>query len=258
MTDQTTLSVQDSSDNVSSIVGQFKLESEKNQLQLIPQLASSGEAGLNVLIEFLKTHQSNAVNGEFSSSSNGASASLALVVGKAYQVVYQANRPSTQEFCQTFFPTGVIPLKSERNIDYQTLQQCLARADFQEADNLTRSLLCELAGEAAIQRKWLYFTEVEQFPSTDLNTLNALWWIHSEGKFGFSVQRRIWQSVGKDFAKLWPKIGWKNGNNWTQYPDEFIWDLSAPQGHLPLLNQLRGVRVTASLFSHPVWSEFNW
>jgi hypothetical protein len=26
-------------------------------------------------------------------------------------------------------------------------------------------------------------------------------------------------------------------------------------GHLPLLNQLRGVRVAASLFSHPVWSE---
>lgn len=237
---------------------EFKFESEKNQLQLIPKLASSGEAGLNILIDLLKPYQSTSFNGSSDLSSNNASASLSLVVGKAYQALYQANTPYTQEFLQTYFPSGVIPLKSERNIDYQALQQYLAQQDFQSADNLTREKLCELAGEATLQRKWLYFTEVEQFPSSDLNTLNALWWIHSEGKFGFSVQRRIWLSVGKDFGKLWPKIGWKDGNNWTQYPNEFIWGLNAPQGHLPLLNQLRGVRVTASLFSHPVWSEFNW
>lgn len=247
MTDQTTASVQDSNYDISQIAGQFEVESEKNQLQLIPKLASFGEAGLNVLIKFLKTHQ----------YTYSASSSLALVVGKAYQTLYQANTPDTQEFLQAYYPTGVVPLKSERNIDYQPLQQLLVQQDFQGADSLTRQKLCELAGETALQRKWLYFTEVEQFPSTDLYTLNALWLIHSEGKFGFSVQRRIWLSVGKDFGKLWPKIAWKNGNNWTQYPNEFIWDLSAPQGHLPLLNQLRGVRVTASLFSHPVWSEFN-
>ncbi|ACK73313.1 GUN4 domain protein [Gloeothece citriformis PCC 7424] len=254
MTDQTTASVYENSYDVSQIVGQFKSESEKNQLQLIPKLANGGETGLNALMEFLKTHQS--INSDESTYS--LSNSLALVIGKAYQSLYPVNHPEIQEFLQTYFPGGVIPLKSERNIDYKSLQQNLVQQNFEEADNITRQKLCELAGEAAIQRKWLYFTEVEQFPSTDLNTLNALWWIHSEGKFGFSVQRRIWLSVEQDFVKLWPKIGWKNGNNWTQYPNEFIWDLSAPQGHLPLLNQLRGVRVTASLFSHPVWTEFKW
>ncbi|PLZ94121.1 hypothetical protein CI594_16205, partial [Fischerella thermalis CCMEE 5196] len=43
------------------------------------------------------------------------------------------------------------------------------------------------------------------------------------------------------------------GNNWTRYPQEFTWDLSAPKGHLPLSNQLRGVRVIASIFAHPAW-----
>lgn len=235
--------LQQSSENVSQLANQFQAESEKNQLQMIPNLASAGEAGLDVLMDFLRFTQSTPVN---------------LVKGKVYQTLNQVNTSKTQDFLQTHFPTGVIPLESARNIDYCLLQQLLTEADFQTADSLTRQKLCELAGDAAIGRKWLYFTEVEQFPSTDLHTINSLWWVHSEGKFGFSVQRKIWLSVGQDFPKLWPKINWKNGNNWTQYPNEFIWNLSAPAGHLPLLNQLRGVRVAASLYNHPVWTEKGW
>ena len=226
--------------DISQLASQLQSSSEKKQLQLIPQLVSTGDSGLEVIMQFLRSRQSLPAD---------------LVVGKAYQVLYQANTPKTQEFLQTYFNGSLVALKSERNIDYQQLQQLLVRQDFQAADSLTRQKLCELAGEAAIKRKWLYFTEVEQFPSTDLYTLNRLWLIYSEGKFGFSVQRQIWQSVGKDFSKLWPTIGWKTGNNWTRYPQEFTWDLSAPKGHLPLLNQLRGVRVITSLLSHPVWSQ---
>lgn len=235
--------VQDPINDMSELASQFRSESEKKQLQLIPELVSTGEPGLTVLMEFLQSCQSDKAN---------------LVAGKAYQAVYGANTPKTQEFLGQYFPSGVIPLKSERDLDYLPLQRSLIEQDFQRADTITREKLCELAGPDAAARKWLYFTEVEQFPSTDLNTINSLWWVHSEGKFGFSVQRRIWLSVGKDFNKLWPKIGWKDGNIWTQYPKEFTWDLNAPAGHLPLLNQLRGVRVADSLFSHPVWSDFNW
>jgi len=151
--------------------------------------------------------------------------------------------------------TGIVLLKSERNIDYTELEQLLQAQDFQAADHLTLRLLCELAGSEARQRKWLYFTEVENFPITDLQTINNLWLNYSEGKFGFSIQREMWLSLGKKWDKFWPKIGWKAGNNWTRYPHEFIWDLSAaPKGHLPLSNQLRGVRVIASLLSHPAWT----
>ena len=150
--------------------------------------------------------------------------------------------------------TDIVLLKSERNIDYTPLETLLKAQDFQAADKLTLEKLCELAGVEPTQRKWLYFTEVENFPVTDLQTIDKLWLNYSEGKFGFSVQREIWLSLGKNWEKLWPKIGWKSGNNWTRYPNEFIWDLSAPKGHLPLSNQLRGVRVMASLLSHPAWT----
>ena len=226
-------------EDISQLSNQFQLESPKNQLKLIPQIAATGESGRKFLMEFLSSRLSEPID---------------LIIGKAYQILYQADTPETQQFLQTYFPTGVVPLNSSRNIDYQPLQQLLAQQDFQGADILTLQKLCELAGEAAITRKWLYFTEVDNFPSTDLSTLDQLWLIYSEGKFGFSVQRQIWLSLGKDFSQLWYQIGWKSENNWTRYPKEFTWDLSAPRGHLPLSNQLRGVRVIASIFSHPVWS----
>ncbi|QSJ17767.1 GUN4 domain-containing protein [Nostoc sp. UHCC 0702] len=209
------------------------------QQQIIPQLADLGNEGLEVLMEFLLKRRDNPAT---------------WVDGKAYQVLYNSDAPLAQEFLQTSFPEGIVPLKSESGINYNPLQQLLAVQDFQAADRMTIQKMCELTGPMAVQRKWLYFTEVENSPAVDLQTINNLWLVHSEGKFGFSVQREIWLSLGKNWDNFWPKIGWKRGNNWTRYPNEFTWDLSAPKGHLPLSNQLRGVRVIASLLSHPAWS----
>ena len=238
MTDQTTASVSEASTKIAELTRQLQSSSEKKQLQVIPELVSTGAAGLEVLMEFLK-EQSNPAN---------------LTAGVAYQALYDADTPSTREFLQNHFPIGVVPLRSEGGIDYTTLQQLLVKQDFLAADRLTLEKLCELAGPTALQRKWLYFSEVDNFPIADLQTINTLWLIHSQGKFGFSVQRELWLSLSKNWEKLWPKIGWKTGNNWTRYPNGFTWDLAAPKGHLPLSNQLRGVRVIASLLSHPAWT----
>ncbi|HEY9634295.1 MAG TPA: GUN4 N-terminal ARM-like repeat domain-containing protein [Coleofasciculaceae cyanobacterium] len=239
MTDQTIASATEDSSKITELVRQLQSSSEKKQLQLLPELVNIGPAGLEALMAFLNEQQSN---------------SATLIAGLAYQALYKADTPQTKEFLQTYFPTGVVPLRSEVGIDYTPLQQLLVKQDFLSADRLTLEKLCELAGSAALQRKWLYFSEVENFPITDLQTINTLWFIHSQGKFGFSVQRELWLSVSQDWEKLWSKIGWKTGNNWTRYPHEFTWDLSAPLGHLPLSNQLRGVRVIASLLSHRAWS----
>ena len=215
-------------------------ESEKNQLKIVSQLLEEGETGLNILLDWMVSQKNQSGN---------------LALGKAYQALYQDRSPQIQKFLADNYPHGVVPLISSRGIDYQPLQQLLAQQDFQGADVVTLQKMCELAGTAAIERKWIYFTEVVSFPIVDLQTLDRLWLMSSEGKFGFSVQRRIWLSLGKDFAKLWNKIDWKSGNTWTRYPKEFIWDLTAPQGHLPLSNQLRGVRVIDAIFAHPAWNE---
>lgn len=177
-----------------------------------------------------------------------------LLEGRIYQVLMAANTPQTQDFLQTHFPSGVVDLPPS-GFNFAPLQQLLGRQEFEAADKVTLKMLCELAGAAAIARKWLYFTDVERFTEADLHTIDRLWRVYSEGKFGFSVQRELWLGVGKNWDDLWTLIGWKNGNNWTRYPQEFIWDLSAPRGHLPLSNQLRGVRVMAALLNHPAWSQ---
>ena len=227
-------------ENTSSLKHQIYLESEKKQLKLVSQLLEEGETGLSVLMDWMLSLGDRSDN---------------LALGKAYQALYLSPDTKVQKFLASNFSQGVVPLKSERGIDYQPLQQLLAQQDFQGADVVTLQKLCELAGAAAIARKWIYFTEVESFPVTDLRTLDRLWQMHSEGKFGFSVQRKIWLSVGKDFSKLWTKIDWKSGNTWTRYPKGFTWNLTAPEGHLPLSNQLRGVRVIDAIFAHPAWKK---
>lgn len=221
-----------------TFLDRLKTESLKNQLQLVEELVTSGESGTEVLMRFLLDRQSYTPG---------------VIDGKVYQALVQAATPKTETFLQTHFPQGIVPLRSDRSIDYSPLQALLTQQDFQAADRLTLEKMCELAGDLAVQRKWLYFTEVEKFPATDLQTINLLWLVHSEGKFGFSVQRELWLSAGKNWEKLWYQIGWKNGNNWTRYPQEFTWSLDAPRGHLPLSNQLRGVRVIAALLAHPAW-----
>ncbi len=226
--------------DTSSIKHSIYSESAKNQLKLVEQLASDGDSGLEILMNWATDIKEQSDN---------------LALGKAYQALYSRPEAKIKEFLALNFPKGVVPLDSERAINYQPLQKLLAQQDFQAADVMTLQKMCELAGAAAVDRKWIYFTEVVNLPVVDLLTLDRLWLMASEGKFGFSVQRRLWLSLGKDFTKLWGKIDWKSDNTWTRYPTEFTWDLSAPQGHLPLSNQLRGVRVIDAIFAHPAWTQ---
>ncbi|MBW4661027.1 MAG: GUN4 domain-containing protein [Drouetiella hepatica Uher 2000/2452] len=228
---------------MADLLNRLKSESAKTQLQLIQELEKSGEPGLNALMSFLSDRRLASPN----------PASPSPIEGKAYQILLASDQPLCQEFLQAQFPQGLMSGRSERNIDYGALQDLLARQEFQAADRLTIEILCALAGAASEQRKWLYFTDVKDLPIADMQTINTLWQVYSEGKFGFSVQRDLWLGVGKNWESLWVVIGWKSGNAWTRYPQEFTWNLTAPKGHLPLSNQLRGVRVMAALLSHPAW-----
>jgi len=219
---------------------QLRTGSVKQQLQAIEELAAAGEAGLEVLGDYLLERRES---------------SPSVSDGRMVQVIYAAGHDRLIQEIDRCWPRGRVPMPSAPGIDYQALQQCLVVQAFEEADRLTLQKLCELAGPLAVQRNWLYFTEVEGFPVEDLRTLDRLWRLYSLGKFGFSRQRQIWLGVGRNWDILWERIAWKREGHWTRYPSEFIWDLTAPAGHLPLSNQLRGVRAIASLLNHPAWSQ---
>ncbi|MBW4550611.1 MAG: GUN4 domain-containing protein [Aphanocapsa sp. GSE-SYN-MK-11-07L] len=218
-----------------------KLDSgtEKVQLQAIADLTQQGQPGLAVLQAYLLATL--------------PASPPTLVESKIYGILRQSENSEQVTWLQTHFPSGILPLQSQAGIDYAPLQQLLAEQKFEASDRLTLEKLCQLAGPAAVRRKWLYFTEVDDLPVPDLQTIDQLWILHSEGKFGYSVQRQLWLGGQQNWDALWPKIGWREGKKWTRYPQEFIWDLTAPKGHLPLTNQLRGVQVMSALLNHPAW-----
>eukprot|EP00244_Chara_vulgaris_P011344 TRINITY_DN557_c1_g1_i1.p1 TRINITY_DN557_c1_g1~~TRINITY_DN557_c1_g1_i1.p1 ORF type:complete len:367 (-),score=49.51 TRINITY_DN557_c1_g1_i1:344-1444(-) len=159
-------------------------------------------------------------------------------------------------------PPGLldVSLDSEVGISYEALRDRLAAGEWEEADNESRRLLCVLAGDGAVKRKWVYFSEVKFFPVKDLQTIDNLWNAYSGGRYGFSVQRRIWKSVNQRWKPFFKKISWTTGENdsFRKFPQDFLWNNdseSTPDGHLPLTNALRGTQLLEALLSHPAFEK---
>ncbi len=146
---------------------------------------------------------------------------------------------------------GWFDTPSEVGVDYASFQNALLSECFEEADRFTSAVLRQLAGPAAESRGYVYFSEVQSMPGLDLCTLDRLWIAYSHGRFGFTVQARLLDSLGGRYDRLWPRIGWKNEGIWTRYPKAFNWSISAPEGHMPLINQLRGIRLMDAVLTHP-------
>ena len=160
--------------------------------------------------------------------------------------------------------TEIQPPKMESAVsfDFVPLQTALASGEFREADCITRAALITIAGEAAVKRGYVYFTEVPKLPVEDMATIERLWQAYSDGKFGYSVQRQafISKKVNENFENFFERIGWKNkaGSLLRWLPeaknDEFIYDAEkAPKGHLPLTSALRGTQLLNGLLTHPAW-----
>ena len=165
--------------------------------------------------------------------------------------VINRHQPQFLEKIYSVESSGWFKSSSASGINYEPLQRSLLEEKYEEADRFTTASLRKLAGPAAEDRGYVYFSEVDQIPSEDLISLDRLWVAFSKGKFGFSVQARLLNSLSGRYEMLWPKIGWKNDGVWTRYPNSFNWTINAPEGHMPLINQLRGVRLMNALITHP-------
>jgi hypothetical protein len=145
-------------------------------------------------------------------------------------------------------------LVTELGVDYSRLRDLLEVKDFKEADAETRRLLIELAGPAATKRGWVYFNEVRSIPDADMQTIDTLWQHFSGGKFGFVPQRKVWRQCREQFDKFALEVSWFT-DNWQNrnWPDEFVYSLDAPRGHLPLTNCIRGAQVLQEILNHEAY-----
>lgn len=137
-----------------------------------------------------------------------------------YRIEEKLNTMATQE----------APM-SEVGIDYNPLINILAAGKWQKADELTWELFLQVTLRE--EEGWLQLTDIENFPCTDLCTINWLWEYYSNGLFGFNAQKRIWESVNGQYGDFCDIVGWRNGESWKYY-DELCFNLQAPKGHLPV------------------------
>ena len=121
-------------------------------------------------------------------------------------------------------------------MDYINLRNLLAAKKWKEADEETAKVMCKVAGR---EEGWLDRESIEKFPCEDLRTIDQLWVKYSNGRFGFSVQKRIYQSLGgtKEYdEEVWYKfcdrVGWRKNNEWLYYYD-LTFSEKAPPAHLP-------------------------
>ena len=122
-------------------------------------------------------------------------------------------------------------------MDYRKLRDYLAQEKWQEADKETRRVMLAVAKRE--KEGWLEVHHIDNFLCEDLRTIDQLWVKYSDGKFGFSVQKRIYQGLGgtREYnSDIWNKfgneVGWRKGSIWLYYKD-ITFDKKAPEGHLP-------------------------
>jgi hypothetical protein len=155
--------------------------------------------------------------------------------------------PSQPDFFKFAAPDN---LSSEKEVDYSILRFYLKQGNWEEADYQTylAVLKCYDLIEGQVLQEIInaknsrsssfwYDSLLELFPVTDMKVINQLWSKYSQGKFGFSAQKKVYiKSINcqKNFAL---SIGWsimlENKTYKTVDYNNLNFSLDAPVGHLP-------------------------
>lgn len=201
---------------------------------------------------------------KLSTNSSSSSSSISF---KLYSYTSPSSSVTTTSTANSSATTPVTPAAaadSPPTPSIDLLGRQLTAGDYRQADETTRALLIELAGESARLRGYVFFSEVQFISAKDLRAIDELWKEHSSGKFGYSVQRRLWEKSRRDFTRFFIKVGWMKKldteieqYNYRAFPDEFMWEIKddTPEGHLPLTNALRGTQLLGSILTHPAFEE---
>jgi len=130
-------------------------------------------------------------------------------------------------------------------MNYTRLRDLLAAGKWKEADEETRRVMLSVGKRE--KESWLDTKSIDNFPCEDLLTIDQLWVKYSDGKFGFSVQNKIYQSLEgtRDYdQKIWDafgdKVGWRKEGSWLRY-SYITFDKRSPEGHLPVCIRLSDV-----------------
>jgi serine/threonine protein kinase len=140
---------------------------------------------------------------------------------------------------QTVQRQSVNTLISQVGVDYHRLRDLLAAKKWQQADQETWAVMC-LAVSKPIG-SFLFSSDIHQLPCQDLYIIDQLWSKYSQGRFGFSVQQQIYDSVDGDYGQFCAIVGW-NIHQSSSLTQKFLFNSSAPKGHLPTRTWVGGTQ----------------
>lgn len=139
-------------------------------------------------------------------------------------------------------------VENRRDAKFNTLKNFLASQNWQQADEETWRLMCNISGKQSFTQQMdifrpgyrfadsaLSLQDIEQFSYQDLLIIDELWREYSFNRFGFSIQKRIYESVDGDQQSFGDKLGWRQNNHWLFYSHvRSQFNLDAPPGLLPI------------------------
>jgi hypothetical protein len=146
------------------------------------------------------------------------------------------------------------PMRTEKSkIKYQRLTHLLKNAQWREADEETVRLVERLMPYPRHQHGCSNI-DVDQITPKELITINKIWLEASGGRFGFSVQKKIWHKINKldrneyssarksrhnlifasqlEYDMFTEAVGWSNDMGRIYHAD-FDYQIDNPKGHLP-------------------------
>lgn len=153
--------------------------------------------------------------------------------------------------------------------DYSRLNDLLASARWKDANEKTFDILLKMSGRE--KQGSLYLEDVEKLSCQDLRTIDSLWTKYSNGHFGLSIQKQIWQNIRENqesdeesLCRFGTQVGWLRPKIvkkelffnaelfFEQKPPIWFYDLTftikAPKGHLPCFGLLGMTLVISLIF----------
>jgi eukaryotic-like serine/threonine-protein kinase len=123
------------------------------------------------------------------------------------------DRPSSIDlWLKSFGKTGDIycppQFNPEFEEEYKLLEYFLVNKKWHDADIQTATLMLKIVNREIYG--WMGMNDWDLFPCKDLQVIDKLWFNYSQGLFGFSVQRDIWNFSDKNWNKFADAILWIN------------------------------------------------
>ena len=124
---------------------------------------------------------------------------------------------------------------------YGKLKDLLAAGNWDEADLETTRVMIEITGRPNMDK--IKPDDIQQFPCNAIMLIDQMWRKYSNDRFGFSIQLKIYQSVGGNMNTIRSqqnqylrmtseKIGWRKDGKLVSR-EEYNHSLEAPEGGLP-------------------------